>query len=142
MTWAVAVEIKAVKENARSLHERALLRPAERLNRNSRRPAGGGKIYHGRPIHAAVPLLQILRRRYPTRRAACSPARALKVSPPFNHFYFIDMDADKTNYLASLCKDRTDVTIHTGDATQHLTQKLLPTIRFEKFNRALCLLDP
>ncbi len=71
-----------------------------------------------------------------------SPARALKVSPPFDHFYFIDMDADKTNYLASLCKDRTDVTIHTGDATQHLTQKLLPTIRFEKFNRALCLLDP
>ena len=52
-----------------------------------------------------------------------SPARALKVSPPFDHFYFIDMDADKTNYLASLCKDRTDVTIHTGDATQHTSRE-------------------
>jgi three-Cys-motif partner protein len=71
-----------------------------------------------------------------------SPARALKVSPPFDHFYFIDMDADKTKYLAELCKDRTDVTIHTGDATQYLTQRLLPTIRYENFNRALCLLDP
>jgi three-Cys-motif partner protein len=31
-----------------------------------------------------------------------SPARALKVSPPFDHFYFIDMDADKTKHLATL----------------------------------------
>ena len=32
-----------------------------------------------------------------------SPARALKVSPPFDHFYFIDMDANKTKHLAALC---------------------------------------
>ena len=71
-----------------------------------------------------------------------SPARALKVLPPFDHFYFIDMDADRTAYLAKLCAGRTDVDIHTGDATQYLTQQLLPTIKYEKFNRALCLLDP
>lgn len=71
-----------------------------------------------------------------------SPARALKVSPPFDHFYFIDMDPDKTNHLATLCAGRTDVDIHTGDATSYLTKTLLPTIRYEKFNRALCLLDP
>ena len=39
-----------------------------------------------------------------------SPARALKVSPPFDHFYFIDMDADKTRHLATLCAGRTDWT--------------------------------
>jgi len=71
-----------------------------------------------------------------------SPARALKVRPPFDHFYFIDLDEDKTKHLAELCGNRTDVTIYTGDSTQYLTEKLLPTIKYEKFNRALCLLDP
>ena len=30
-----------------------------------------------------------------------SPARALKVAPPFDGFYFIDMNKDKTDYLRS-----------------------------------------
>jgi three-Cys-motif partner protein len=71
-----------------------------------------------------------------------SPARALKVSPPFDGFYFIDMDADKTAHLKKLCEGRTDVTIHTGDANLYLAKKLLPTIQYKNFNRALCLLDP
>jgi len=71
-----------------------------------------------------------------------SAARALKVSPRFDHFYFIDMDEDKTKYLKSLCGDRTDVDIHTGDATNYLIKTLLPTIKYENYNRALCLLDP
>src|SRR6185369_10831570 len=45
-----------------------------------------------------------------------SPARALKVSPPFDHFYFVDLDANKTKHLARLCAGRTDVDIHTGDS--------------------------
>jgi three-Cys-motif partner protein len=52
------------------------------------------------------------------------------------------MDAYKTAYLATLCAGRTDVEIHTGDSTRYLTQSLLPTIKYENFNRALCLLDP
>jgi three-Cys-motif partner protein len=71
-----------------------------------------------------------------------SPSRALKVKPPFDHFYFIDLEADKTAYLKELCAGRSNVTIKTGDATQLLTQEVLPPIKFEKFNRALCLLDP
>lgn len=71
-----------------------------------------------------------------------SPARALKVSPPFDAFYFIDMDADKTAYLQKLCEGRSNVNIHTGDANPYLTNVLLPTIQFRHFNRALCLLDP
>jgi three-Cys-motif partner protein len=71
-----------------------------------------------------------------------SPARALKISPPFDRFYFIDMDENKTAHLATLCAGRTDVDIHTGDATLYLTRTLLPMIKYEKFNRALCLLDP
>ena len=71
-----------------------------------------------------------------------SPARALKVRPPFDHFYFIDMNPDKTAYLKTICQDRSDVDIITDDASSYLTQRLLPNIQFEKFNRALCLLDP
>lgn len=32
--------------------------------------------------------------------------------------------------------------IHTGDSTQYLKQTLLPKIKYENYNRALCLLDP
>jgi three-Cys-motif partner protein len=71
-----------------------------------------------------------------------SPARALKVTPPFDGFYFIDLNADKTGYLRATCGNRSDVHIHTGDANLYLTQELLPTIQYAKFNRALCLLDP
>jgi three-Cys-motif partner protein len=35
-----------------------------------------------------------------------SPARALKVVPPFDGFYFIDMNADKTAHLQNLCEGR------------------------------------
>ncbi len=52
------------------------------------------------------------------------------------------MNPEKTAYLKILCRDRKDVDVITDDATLYLTQKLLPTIKYEKFNRALCLLDP
>lgn len=70
-----------------------------------------------------------------------SPTRALKISPPFDGFYFIDLDTDKTAYLETLCKGRKDVHIFTGDANQYL-KEILPNIQYAKYNRALCLLDP
>ena len=71
-----------------------------------------------------------------------SPARALKVQPPFDGFCFIDLNADKTEYLRGICGDRRDVDIYTGDSNKYLTQTVLPAIQYEKFTRALCLLDP
>jgi three-Cys-motif partner protein len=71
-----------------------------------------------------------------------SPARALKVSPPFDGFYFIDLNTSRTAHLQTLCKGRSDVVILTGDANIKLTEDVLPKIHFRKFNRALCLLDP
>jgi three-Cys-motif partner protein len=71
-----------------------------------------------------------------------SPARALKVQPPFDGFCFIDLNADKTEYLRAICGNRPDVDIHTGDSNEYLTQKVLPAIQYKKFTRALCLLDP
>lgn len=71
-----------------------------------------------------------------------SPARALKVQPPFDGYYFIDLNADKTDYLRATCGDRRDVDIHTGDSNEYLTKTVLPKIQYSKFTRALCLLDP
>lgn len=70
-----------------------------------------------------------------------SPARALKISPSFDGFHFIDMNANKTAHLKKLCESRNDVHIHTGDTNPYL-KELLPTIQYDKYNRALCLLDP
>jgi three-Cys-motif partner protein len=70
-----------------------------------------------------------------------SPARALKITPPFDGFYFIDMNKNKTDYLQTLCAGRTNVEIHTGDTNPYL-KGLLPTIKFDDYKRALCLLDP
>jgi three-Cys-motif partner protein len=71
-----------------------------------------------------------------------SPSRALNVSPPFDGFYFIDLDEDKTDYLRSTCGSRPDVHIHTGDSNKYLVEEVLPKIQYNKFTRALCLLDP
>jgi len=71
-----------------------------------------------------------------------SPTRALKVQPPFDGYFFIDLNADKTEYLRAICGARRDVDIHTGDSNEHLTKTVLPTIQYKKFTRALCLLDP
>lgn len=71
-----------------------------------------------------------------------SPIRALKVQPPFDHYYFIDLSKRKTLHLANLCAGRSDVNIETGDATRILKTKILPLIHWDYYNRALCLLDP
>jgi three-Cys-motif partner protein len=84
----------------------------------------------------------IHRSRTTGNQVAGSPTRALNVSPPFDGYYFIDLDEEKTGYLRSICGDRSDVVVHTGDCSEYLTKELLPTIQYTKFNRALCLLDP
>jgi three-Cys-motif partner protein len=70
-----------------------------------------------------------------------SPARALKITPPFDGYYFIDLNKDKAAYLQKLCEGRSDVNIVNGDANSYL-RTLLPTIQYRLFKRALCVLDP
>src|SRR5579884_1455049 len=71
-----------------------------------------------------------------------SPARALKISPPFDGYYFIDLSPEKTDYLRSNYGNRRNVHIYTGDCNEILIKQVLPTIRYQNYNRALCLLDP
>jgi three-Cys-motif partner protein len=71
-----------------------------------------------------------------------SPVRALRIKPPFDRYFFIDLNEAKTDYLRDLCGERSDIHIETGDASSYLINSLLPTIDYARFNRALCLFDP
>jgi three-Cys-motif partner protein len=71
-----------------------------------------------------------------------SPANALNVRPPFREYHFIDLNAAKVDYLQKLVGTRKDVHIYEGDCNQVLIDRIFPTLRFESYRRALCLLDP
>jgi three-Cys-motif partner protein len=71
-----------------------------------------------------------------------SPLNALNVEPPFKEFHLIDLQASKINHLRAETGERPDVMIYEGDCNQVLLNTVLPTIKYESFRRALCLLDP
>jgi three-Cys-motif partner protein len=72
---------------------------------------------------------------------AAGALRILDVDPPFSEYHFIELNKDKANILQCLSRDRPEVTVHIGDYRDVLPT-LLPRCRYEKFARALCLLDP
>ena len=71
-----------------------------------------------------------------------SPSRALRIVPPFDGYYLIDLDGKKTAYLRQAAGGRANVRIITADSNEYLKTELLPQINYTKYNRALCLLDP
>lgn len=71
-----------------------------------------------------------------------SPLNALQIIPPFTGYYFIDLDGDKVGLLRELTADYENVVVDEGDCNIILSQKVLPSIRFDEYKRALCLLDP
>ena len=77
-----------------------------------------------------------------TRFISGSPSIALKIDPPFERFYFIDMDPRKLDYLKRHVDDRNDVYCFRGDCNAILLKEVFPIIKYENYMRALCLLDP
>jgi three-Cys-motif partner protein len=71
-----------------------------------------------------------------------SPLNALTVQPPFQKCFFIDLDGKKISLLRSLTKEDTRVQLFEGDCNEVLRDKILPQVRYDQFERALCLLDP
>ena len=71
-----------------------------------------------------------------------SPLIALELKPKFEEHHFIDIDGTKTGYLRKLTEGRSDVVIHEGDCNKVLKSEIFPTLEYESFRRALCLLDP
>ena len=70
-----------------------------------------------------------------------SPWNALNLEPPFRELHLIDLDRSRTAELRRLSQGLSNVTVHDGDANEILL-KLIPTVQFKKFRRALCILDP
>lgn len=71
-----------------------------------------------------------------------SPTNALLVTPPFKHYYFIDLDNARCELLRQIAGPRSDVTIEGGDCNSVLVQKVIPNIQYEDKRRGLCVLDP
>jgi three-Cys-motif partner protein len=71
-----------------------------------------------------------------------SPLNALTVQPPFQKCFFIDLDGKKISLLRSLTEGDPRVQLFEGDCNEILHDKVLPQVRYNQFERALCLLDP
>jgi three-Cys-motif partner protein len=73
---------------------------------------------------------------------AGSPLNALRTQPPFREYHFIDADPTRIDQLREFAKDVSNVSVHLGDCNDILLNRVFPLIRYEKRDRALCLLDP
>lgn len=71
-----------------------------------------------------------------------SPVNALNISPPFEEYVFIDRDRDTVMALREVAGARSDVRVYEGDSNVLLLDTVYPNMTFEKYRRALCLLDP
>jgi three-Cys-motif partner protein len=75
-----------------------------------------------------------------TRETVDRAAEALR--PPFREYHFIDLNGHRTGQIRELAGDRRDVFTYEGDCNTILPCKVLPRVTWEKYGRALCLLDP
>ncbi len=71
-----------------------------------------------------------------------SPLNALLVQPPFKHYYFIDIDTVKVQSLEEIAGQRGDVEVFHGDCNDVLLTRVFPQVRYDRYERGLCLLDP
>jgi three-Cys-motif partner protein len=71
-----------------------------------------------------------------------SPLNALMVTPPFRHHFLIDLDGGRVQGLAEIVGGRSDVTLLQGDCNRVLLNDVFPRVRYELYERAMCLLDP
>lgn len=78
-----------------------------------------------------------------------SPVNALRLSPPFKEYHFIDLDRGSIANLKLMVEtqdkphyDPASIHFYNADCNRVLVDKVFPRIRFEDYRRGLCLLDP
>lgn len=71
-----------------------------------------------------------------------SPLNALAVDPPFRELHLVDMNPGKAAWLREAVADHSHVRVYEGDCNHVLLERVLPTVRYDRYRRALCLLDP
>ncbi len=65
------------------------------------------------------------------------------MNPPFKSYHFIDLDGDKVAMLERLVRERgAPARLYRGDCNDILLTQIFPTLRYDDYKRALCLLDP
>ena len=75
---------------------------------------------------------------------AGSPLRVLDIPKPFNTYHFVDLDGDKADILAKICKQKfpdRNANVVKGDCNDVL-MGILPKFSWENYDRLFCLLDP
>jgi len=77
-------------------------------------------------------------------RVPGSPLNALRIEPPFDDYFLIDLDGDKVEQLKGFpeVQGRRNVHCYRGDCNEVLLRDVFPSVRYEDRRRALCLLDP
>ncbi len=76
------------------------------------------------------------------RMIAGSPQHALDVQPPFVSLHFVDTNTARIQELTRLAKGRKNVYVHHGDCNEILIKDVFPSVRYDQYQRALCILDP
>jgi three-Cys-motif partner protein len=71
-----------------------------------------------------------------------SPLYALTVQPPFQKCFFIDLDGKKLDVLRKLVGGDARAQIFEGDCNEILHNQVFTQVKYERYERALCLLDP
>lgn len=71
-----------------------------------------------------------------------SPEIALNIIPPFQEYYFIDIDGAKVAELKKKVAERPEAHVLEGDCNSKLLTDVFPKVMYEDFRRGLCLLDP
>jgi three-Cys-motif partner protein len=71
-----------------------------------------------------------------------SPLNALEVKPPFSEFHFIDIDENRAKGFDDLSRENSNIHAYHGDCNHVLQSKIFPTLGYNSFRRALCILDP
>ncbi|MBF0345604.1 MAG: three-Cys-motif partner protein TcmP [Nitrospirae bacterium] len=71
-----------------------------------------------------------------------SPLNALEVEPPFTEYHFIDLDKERADVWKYIEKENPNVHAYYGDCNEILVDDIFPTLPYESYKRALCILDP
>ncbi len=76
------------------------------------------------------------------QKIAGSPLNVISVHPKFREYHLVELNPLKADHLRRLFADHPEVHIHEGDCNEVVLRELLPLVRWDRFRRALCLLDP
>lgn len=71
-----------------------------------------------------------------------SPLNALNVRPPFREYHLIDIKRERVEQLRELIGRRNDVYLYQGDCNRILLEDVFPKVKYERYKRGLCILDP